>query len=40
VKGNQSGTNHDLESHYYDVTHPEEYVTAAAEATGYRGTKR
>jgi hypothetical protein len=36
VRGNQSGIYHDLESHYYDVTLPEECFATAevAEAAG------
>jgi len=42
VKGNQSGIYHDLDSPYYDATHPEEcFATAGdAEAAGYRAPKR
>jgi hypothetical protein len=37
VRGNQSGIYHDLESHFYDVTLPEECFATAddAEAAGY-----
>ncbi len=42
VKGNQSGVYHDVDSPYYDATHPEEGFTSAADAqgTGYRAPKR
>ena len=41
VKGNQSGIYHDVDSPYYDATHPEVcFVSAAAaEAAGYRSPK-
>jgi micrococcal nuclease len=42
VKGNQSGIYHDVDSPYYDATHPEECFATAedAEAAGYRAPKR
>jgi hypothetical protein len=42
VKGNQSGIYHDVDSPYYDATHPEECFATAedAEADGYRAPKR
>jgi len=41
VKGNQSGIYHDIDSPYYDATHPEEcFATAAdARAAGYRAPR-
>jgi hypothetical protein len=42
VKGNQSGIYHDVDSPYYDATHPEECFATAedAEDAGYRAPKR
>jgi hypothetical protein len=41
VKGNQSGIYHDLDSPYYDATHPEECFATAADAreAGYRAPR-
>jgi micrococcal nuclease len=42
VKGNLSGIYHDVDSPYYDATHPEECFATAedAEAAGYRAPMR